>query len=157
MPRNFFDQHVLPNYDEWLAQPLDERRARNAVAEANNMAARVYLHWKDTDRARVFDANSESEYRDALATCECEDFALVRDVADAHKHLTLDRRSRRVSQASQTGVGSLGWGQARWGEGVWGGGPQLVVTLDDSTKRPLTAIMRNVMEMWERLLVGSGL
>ena len=121
------------------------------------MAARVYLHWKDTDRARVFDATSESKYRHALATRECEDFALVRDVADAHKHLTLDRRSRRVSQASQTGVGSLGWGQARWGEGVWGGGPQLVVTLDDSTKRPLTAIMRNVMEMWERLLVGSGL
>ena len=62
MPRKFFDQHVRLNYDEWLAEPLDERRAKNAVADANNMAARVYHHWKDTDRARVFDANSEGEY-----------------------------------------------------------------------------------------------
>lgn len=157
MPRKFFDQHVRPNYDEWLSEPLDERRAKNAVADVNNIAARVYHHWKDTDRAQVFNANSEGEYRNAIAARECEDFALVRDVADAHKHLSLDRPSRRVSRADQTGVGSLGWGQARWGEGVWGGGPQLVVTLDDGTKRPLTAIMQNVMEMWERLLVGWGL
>ena len=107
VPRNFFDQHVLPNYDEWLAQPLDERCALNAVAAANNMAERVYHYWKDTDRAQVFDANTESKYRDELATRECGDFGLVRDVADAHKHLTLDRQSRRVSQASQTGVGSI--------------------------------------------------
>jgi hypothetical protein len=39
MPRRFFDRHVMPNYEDWLASPLDERLAKNAVAEANNMAA----------------------------------------------------------------------------------------------------------------------
>ena len=91
MPRNFFDLHVQPNYEEWLDDPLDQRRAKNAVANANDMAERVYHHWKDTDSARVFNAANKGKYRDELAERECRDFGLVRDVADAHKHVTLDK------------------------------------------------------------------
>jgi hypothetical protein len=42
MPRRFFVQHVRPNYEEWQQDPLDERRAKNAVSDANYMAARVF-------------------------------------------------------------------------------------------------------------------
>lgn len=140
-----------------MAQPLDQRLAKNAVADANNMVARVYHHWENVDRAKVHGADDEGQYRDALAAKECGDFGLVRDIADAHKHVVLDRRSRRVTRAAQTSPGATGWGQGRWGEGVFGGGPQLVVTLDNGSKRPLTAIMGNVMEIWERLLSGWGL
>ncbi len=157
MPRAFFEDHVRPNYEEWMAQPLDQRLAKNAVADANNMAARVYHHWENVDRAKVHGVNHEGQYRDALVAKECEDFGLVRDVADAYKHVVLDRPSRRVTRAGQTAPGATGWGEAGWGEGVFGGGPQLVVTLDDGNKRPLTAIMGNVMKMWEQLLSGWGL
>jgi hypothetical protein len=157
MPRAFFDNHVRRNYDAWMAEPLQEHLAKNAVADANNMAARVFHHWKDLDRAQVFGANNEGEYRNGLVAQVCPDFALVRDVADAYKHVELDRPSRRVTRADQTGVASLGWGEALWDEGTWGSVPELVVTLDDGAKRPLTAIMQNVMGMWERLLVEWGL
>ena len=43
------------------------------------------------------------------------------------------------------------------GERVYGGSEQLVVTLDDGSKRPLSAIMRNVMAMWERVLAEMSL
>lgn len=152
MPRRFFDNHVKPNYEQWLADPLNERLAKNAVADANNIAARVFHHWRDLDPSQVNDTADEGHYRSELAARECPDFGLVRDVADAHKHVTLHRPNRRVTGANQTGVGATAWGEAGWGEGVSGGGPQLVVTLDDGTKRPLTAIMANFMEMWERLL-----
>lgn len=154
MPQRFFDDHVKPNYEEWLADPLDERLAKNAVADANNMAARVFHHWRGLDPSQVYGVANEGSYRSELAGRECPDFGLVRDVADAHKHVTLHRPNRRVTGANQTGPGAMGWGEAGWGEGVWGGAPQLVVALDDGTKRPLTAIMANVMEMWERLLAG---
>lgn len=36
-------------------------------------------------------------------------------------------------------------------EGIFGGTKQLVVDLDDGAKRPLSAIMKNVIAMWERL------
>lgn len=38
MPRNFFENHVKPNYEEWLADPLSERHAKHAVSDANIMA-----------------------------------------------------------------------------------------------------------------------
>ena len=148
----FFDGHVKPNYEDWLASPLDERLAKNAVADANNMAARAFRYWRDREPARVYRANNEGRYRDELAARECPDFALVRDVADAHKHFHLDRPTRLVTRSDQTGPGAIGWGEGGYGEGVYGGGPQLVVTLDDGSKRPLTAIMANVIEMWEQLL-----
>lgn len=37
---------------------------------------------KDMDRTQAFDANSEYEYCNAPAARECEDFSLVRDLAD---------------------------------------------------------------------------
>lgn len=152
MPRRFFDRHVKPNYAEWMRDPLSERRAKNAVSEANNMAERAFHYWRDHDPSQLYGATKERDYRSELAARECPDFALVRDVADAHKHFHLDRPSRRVTRSDQTTVGAIAYGKGAFGEGVYGGGPQLVVTLDDGSKRPLTAIMKNVMEMWERLL-----
>jgi len=78
-------------------------------------------------------------------------------VADAHKHFELDRRSRRVTRSDQTAEAEMGYGEGGFGEGGFGGGAQLVVELDDGTKRPLSAIMKNVIEMWQRLLVSWSL
>src|SRR5262245_60275179 len=85
-PRKFFEGHVLPNYHEWLASPLDERLAKSAVADANNTAAR---DWRGRDLSKIHGATNEGEYRNELAARESPDFGLVRDVADAHKHQLL--------------------------------------------------------------------
>jgi len=156
MPRDFFENHVKPNYNDWLAAPLDQRLAKNAVADMNNMAARVFHHW-GPGTAQVFGAKNEGEYRAALAANECADFGLIRDVADAHKHFRLDRPSRQLTHAGQTGLGQTGYGEGGYGEGPYGGGDALIVDLDGGTKRHLTAIAENVMNMWERLLRGWGL
>jgi hypothetical protein len=108
MPRKFFEQHVRPNYEEWLRDPLDERRAKNAVSDANNMAARVLHYWQDRDRSKVYGcgAEDETQYRDELVKRECPDFAWVRDVAEAYKHVVLTRRAetRIVTRYDQTAV-----------------------------------------------------
>src|SRR5262245_40862261 len=127
MPRTFFENHVLPNYKEWLASPLDERLAKNAVADANNMAARVFHYWRGRDLSKIYGARNEGEYRNELAARECQDFGLVRDVADVHKHFELDRPNCRVTRADHTAKGGMGLGEGGFGEGVFGGGPQLVV------------------------------
>ena len=159
MLRRFFDVHLRPNCEEWLASPVDERRAMNAVAAANNMAAWALHQWSDLDDKKVYGIlkDKESQYRSELASKECADFALVRDIAEAHKHFHLSRRPRRLTSSDQTGSGATGWGEGGWGEGVYGGGPQLIITLDDGNKRPLTAVMKNVIKMWEDLLARWGL
>ncbi len=63
MPRNFFDGHVRLNYEEWLAAPLDERHAKNAVSDANIMAERIFHYWKDCDLTRVHSAKRPRPYR----------------------------------------------------------------------------------------------
>ncbi len=147
----------MPNYQDWVALPLDERLAKNAVAEANNMAARAFHHWRSREPSLVYEADKEGRYRDELAARECPDFALVRDVADAHKHLQLDRPSRILTRSDQTGPGHMRFGEGRYGQGVYGGGPQLVVTLDDGSRRPLNSVLKNVIAMWERLLTRWSL
>ena len=57
IPRRFFEQHVRPNYEEWLHEPLNERRAKNAVSDANVMAARVFHYWKDQDPNQIYGHN----------------------------------------------------------------------------------------------------
>lgn len=105
----------------------------------------------------MYGTPNEGQYRNELAARECQDFGLLRDVAEAHKHVELNRSSRRLTRSDQTAKGGMGYGQGGYGEGVYGGGPQLVVTLDDGSKRALSAIMKNVVEMWERLLARWSL
>lgn len=152
MLRNFFETHVNPSVSEWHASPLDQRLANNAVSALNNMAARAYQHWKAHDTNRLHGAVSEGAYRNELAARECADFGLIRDIADAHKHVVLNRPNRRVTRHDQTALREMAFGQELIGENVFCGVPDLVVTLDDRSKRPLIAIVANVVDMWERLL-----
>ena len=55
-PRKFFEQHVRSNYEECLHEPLNERRARNAVGDANVMAARIVHYWRDRDTSQIYGA-----------------------------------------------------------------------------------------------------
>jgi hypothetical protein len=159
MPREFFDRHVRPNYEDWLQHPLDERRAKNAVGDANNMAARVLHYWQDLDRSKVYGCGAEDEtrYREELAQRECLDFAWVRDIAEAYKHVVLTRRpkTRIVTRYDQTAVKDRVYEEGVFEEGVFEG--ELMVTGDDGTSRPLADIMQNVIRTWERLLESWAL
>lgn len=152
MPRKFFEQHLRPNYEEWLRHPVDQRLAKNAAQDANNMAARVLHYWKDLDPSQIYETKNETSYRAELVKRECPDFAWVRDVAEAYKHVALTRRpeTRIVTRYDQTVVKDSRWDDAVWDETAWDG--ELMVTGNDGNSRPLADIMQNVMAMWERLL-----
>ena len=158
-PRYFFDTYLVPNYENWKSAPQDIRLAMNAAVSANQLADWCVIYWnKKGDAAKVNNCTPSrvGAYRDSLATNECRDFSIIRDVAECHKHLEIDRTARKISSAYQTAHGSLGWGQGGYGEGVYGGGPQLVIHFDDGTKRAFSAPLKNVFEMWCRLLNGWG-
>ena len=156
-PRDFFEKIVKPSYDEWQADPLSEWKAKAATSNADTMAERVFAYWNMRDRTQVAGAAFASQYRTHLRQNVCADFGLVWDVHDGHKHAVLNRANRQVTTSDQTGVGRMGWGEGGFGEGVYGGGDQIVVQLDDGSKRALSAVMLNVMEMWEQILTGMRL
>jgi hypothetical protein len=153
--QEFFTKHVEPAIAEWRANDCDERLAMNAAVALNQMADH-YFHSLPTGDPRLLAASSVRTLRDELGKQEPA-FALIRDVADAHKHVKLDRKDRQVSSAEQTTVGSLGWGEAEFSYGRWGGAAELVVTLDSGRKRHFSALVDATFTMWKRLLEASAL
>ena len=150
-PSDFYKLFVKRAYVEWCVSPHDEYLAKVATHQANVMAERVWNFFKDTDLQKVMNAKTVNEYRQALVK-KCADFQLVWDVDDGHKHVRLDRKSRLVTNAHQTGTKKLGWGEGGFGEGTFGGSDQIVITQDDGRHRPLSALLKNVMTMWDSIV-----
>jgi hypothetical protein len=151
-PRNFFETIVMPSYREWCSDPLIEWKAKAAACNADTMAERVFTYWYPLDRTQIAGAATASRYRDHLSQSICADFGLVRDVHDGHKHAVLSRANRQITTSDQTGMGRMAFGQGGYGEGTYGGTDQIVIQLDNGSKRALSAVMSNVMGMWEKLL-----
>jgi hypothetical protein len=149
--RQFFDTHLVPNYEAWLAQPTDLRLAMNATVSLYHMADHYWHSFSATEPDRVFSTNSSSQFRGGLATRNT-DYSLLRDVAEAHKHMKLDRSTRNVTESRQTAIGSTGYGEGGYGTGPYGGGPSVVVVLDDGTKRHLSYSAQVVRKLWEAML-----
>ncbi|MGU3538424.1 hypothetical protein [Methylobacterium sp. A54F] len=155
-PRPFFEDILRPSYEAWLADPLAEWKAKAAVANADIMAERVFVYWDGHDQTKVAGADSIRKYRSHIVTHMCPEFGLAWDIHDGHKHVSL-RAPRRVTRSDQTGVSRMGFGQGGYGEGGYGGAEEIIVTLDDGSKRALSAIMKKVVAMWGAELVAMGL
>lgn len=153
-PAIFFRDFVRRAYDEHLQSPLDEYRAKSAVQEIDNMAERMWHYWSKRDPSKVYNTASASGYREYLRANVCQDFGLVWDVHDAHKHVELTRRieHRKVTTHKQTGADKAGWSDASWAEQPWSGGDMLTIRLDGGEKRSLGVVLKNAIEMWEQLL-----
>lgn len=151
--QHFFDAYVVPNHDAWLAQPTDLRLAMNATVSLYHMADHFWHTYAAIEPVRVFCKGSSGQFRTELAKRNNE-YSLLRDVAEAHKHMKLDRSTRSVTETRQTAVGSTGYGEAGYGTGPYGGGPSIVVELDDGEKRHLSYLAQTVRALWETK-VGS--
>ena len=85
------------------------------------------------------------------------------DIADAHKHVELNRGNRKFTRDSQTkkiyqGHWPKGWFPKRhWPKGWWFEKEELVVVLDSGKRMPLLRILPKVIEMWEEMLSESEL
>ena len=154
-PRRFFDAFVRRSYEEWLQAPTDMLRASCAVHQANVMVERLvqYETRNDNLSPKQFDAKVRKRRR-RLAT-QNSDFALVWDIDDAHKHLELTRKPRKVTRSDQTRIPPIhrlgAIGEMAIGQGTIPG-KNIVVVLDDGTRKSLATVLKNVIEMWESIL-----
>ena len=147
-PREHLEQIVRPNVGDIHTNFGNVRYAFNAVAAVDALAGHVYRWCCINAPHEVAEVQDDSAYRERLAHANA-DFALVRDIAKAQKHIHLDRGSPQVSTAAQVETRSLGWGQARWGEGRWGSPPQVMVETDEGEVRVVEAILDRALSFLE--------
>ncbi len=122
----------------------------NAVVSANQMADHMHHYLSENNKSLLLGATGSHKYRIALAEIE-PDFALVRDVAEAHKHVHLDRPDAQVRSADRTNIQPSRYGEMPYGEGLYSAS-QFVVELEGGSKRALSALMNKTIEMWEAQL-----
>ena len=90
--------------------------------------------------------------------CQCPDFALMRGIANAGKHLELTNvrpHPDAPSHAANTATQTLGWGEGAYGLGPYGGGPQVAL---EGANGPIQFIQiaGSVFEMWKALSTARG-
>ena len=86
-PEEWFNDDVWPNYGEYKADPLNERKARNAAISARHFPERVFHYYEAYDRSRLHETKSPAALLDYLAKKHrCPELEILKEVADASKH-----------------------------------------------------------------------
>ena len=146
MTADFFRTYIIPAYDDWLADRENIRKAKTLAAELNNV---VEHYWKTNHQISpnvVGNTSNIKQYRDYLAL-ENPALGLIRDVADSHKHLFLNRASAQIKDANDVEVKSIGYGEAY---GLrYGGGEIIAVTLDSGETAYFDIFAQQAYEYWE--------
>ena len=116
-----------------------------------HMADQYFYSFSASESSRVFATASPGRFRAEMAKRDSY-FAIIRDVAEAHKHMMLNREPRVVTSSNQTQVGATGYGEAGYGTGPYGGGPSIVIELDDGSRQHLIYEADQVRQLWLSML-----
>jgi hypothetical protein len=124
-PKEFLNEVVEPNINEFHRNPSDRRRAYNAISSADALAAHIYEHAPGHRRG----ATNDTEYRHKLAE-ESPDLKTLFEVAKALKHVSLRWGSPEVKREEQIGARSVAFSEGPYGKGRHGGPPQVFIDLE---------------------------
>src|SRR5687767_8774277 len=89
---DFMQRHVLPSLAEWERDEINEQKAMSLAVNLSQMADYFWPSFQH-DPAKVLGTSDEKSFRKALRASNPQ-FALINDVADAHKHFKLSRADR---------------------------------------------------------------
>jgi hypothetical protein len=154
-PKTFYKAFVRRAYDEFLAAPADLYRVKIAVIQADTMAERYWHYFRETDWSVVGNTKSPREFRQYLSGSVCSDIQIVWDVHDGHKHVELRKQARKVTSAAQSGLQKV---EGAFQKDAFSNAFQVesidaIVTLDDGTDRKFSDVLKNVIELWETVLL----
>ena len=158
---DFWIGMVEPDYQESHKNQGDLRAALHSAISLFHMSDWVFEEHRNmicnsftfNDRNGLPQAvNNSGTFANALEQIE-SDFALIRGIANAAKHLALDNiRPHRdaPSHSANTATQSLGWGEGGYGVGSYGGGPQVMLE-GASGHLHFSQIATSVYNMWAGL------
>jgi hypothetical protein len=145
MPRQFLQVVVLPNVLDFHQNYGELRYAYNAIAAVDALAAHLYVWATVNAPTTVATSSDDTAYRATLAARD-HNFALLRDIAKALKHVRLTRGSPSVTHASQVTSRPIGYGEGGFGAGRYGGPSQVVVDTASGAFSYVEAVVDDALE-----------
>ncbi|PLX39572.1 MAG: hypothetical protein C0606_03475 [Hyphomicrobiales bacterium] len=159
---DYWEKIVKPDYTDFFAHLDDIRRAFHLSVSLLHLADWIYVaHKSAIDGTFTFkDASQQDRPVDSVPTFanalgdNCEEFELIRGIANASKHLSLTRPGRSANSpihAANTSVQTTGYGQGGFGMGPYGGGARVMLAGPNGNDREFSDLANKVMTMWEDL------
>jgi hypothetical protein len=155
-PRVFLAEIVRPNVAELNSEFGDLRRAFNAIAAVDALAAHIFLWCRVHAPQEVAGIKIDAGYRDKLAR-ENADFRLLRDAAKANKHVELTQGHPQVEHASQIKAEGRGWRSAVGGETRWGSPVQVYVSANPGPTRAADNLVNGALSFLESEMDRLGI
>jgi hypothetical protein len=146
------EAHLTTSIKTGIATGIDAardevmRRARTTAIELHQLAdhaANVSNTCGSVDQVR---ASVQGHCVFLRGSTPVADIELLRDVAEAFKHHTLDRKTATVTGAEAMIAPATGYSVLYYGEGKYGGAEQAVVTRKDGTQRALSYVLQNATD-----------
>ena len=154
--RQFLDEVAIPDYNDYVADLTNLRAAMHAALSHFHLHEWVFEEHKDNPSS-VFNCTNTETFKGYLISPICEDFGLIKDVANAHKHFLLTRGDPSITGAQDVTLSPpTGWGEGGYGEGPWGGSPAVVIDMGSGPSRDFFTALKNVHEMWTELFLEKG-
>ena len=150
-PMEYFTDVVEPNLAALTADYGSIRHSLNAVYAVDALAAHVFYASKGAAPGA-----DDILYRAELAK-RFPEFALLRDIAKAVKHVRLIRGSPQTSRGDAVEARALGYGEAVYGDGRWDGPPQTVIPLDSGGVRVVETVAKNALKVLKDEMAKYGL
>jgi hypothetical protein len=165
-PEDFWNGMLLPDYNDFQADVGDLRMAFHSAISLFHMHDWVFNIHEDyiianftliDDQGNTPRTKKAKHFGNALEAI-CPDFALIRGIANAGKHLALSNirpHPDAPSHSSNTASQSLGFGEGSYGIGPYGGGPQVMLEGANGHLH-FSEIAKSVYNMWVSLKDEHG-
>jgi hypothetical protein len=154
-PREYLNLVVKPNVEEFIQDVSDPRRAYNAIATADALAAHVFYWCKKNAPDAVHGIQNDDAYRMLMQTSR-PNIGLVHDVAKALKHVEMNNKTSKIRTEDEVQARSFGFGEGAYGVGPYGGTPQQSVLID-GRKIQLQLNVEHAVDFYEKEMDRLGI
>lgn len=156
--KKYWNQVVIPDYNDFFAALDDLRKAFHCASSLFHMSDWVYhgnkayidanITWLDGNGAAQ-PVRDEKTFANAVRDLN-PDFELIRNIANAGKHLSIKKGKHAASpvSAANTYVSGTGFGMGGFGMGPFGGSPRARQQGPGGADLELSALATSVRETW---------
>jgi hypothetical protein len=142
--REYLDKIVVPDFEEFESDTTSLRKAFHCAQSL------FHLHdWVFQDHKPTFSDCSDEKCLSQKLAAESRDFAIIRDIANASKHMSL-RGGVILDRADAVSIQSTTFGEGPYGVGPYGGSPRVRIRIDDHDEEFQT-LAKNTLNMWLKM------
>lgn len=154
-PREYLNLVVKPNVEEFIQDVSDPRRAYNAIATTDALAAHIFYWCRKNMPDEVRGMDTDDHYRLRMQQSRAN-VGMVHDVAKALKHVEMTNKRNKIRTEAEVQARPFGFGEGGFGVGPYGGAPQQSVIVD-GMKLQLQLTIETAVKFYEQEMDRLGI